>query len=373
MTLSKRVMIVMIIAILTLIVLFSAIDGWNYVTKNEFCEKCHGIEFEKYNTPGDSMDFAHNDYGISCSQCHEAAGTAGMLEFKKEIALMLIYDVAGIDAPPEEDEVVIIENRFRCLKCHSDYISLTSRRVINPHSEVGDCNSCHKGHERGISEQTCGKCHTKAIASLEFEGGKHAKKGCSFCHPQHGYVPKCQDCHGLYHPAGFEECAQCHTNAHAPRNLEFSSNISKEECTLCHFSIIRSTFEAQPTKHVGIECVLCHPKHGQIPVCTSCHTGHDETMKAEECTHCHLQGHVPSQVDYPPDTPASLCGGCHEENARHLKENITGHSDKNCAYCHPRHGQIPECTACHGSKHGMSSGCTTCHMEAHNLGFPKIV
>ena len=84
MTVSKRVMIVMVIAILTLIVLFSAIDGWNYVTENEFCEICHEIEFEKYNTPGDSMDFAHNENGISCSQCHEAAGTAGMLEFKKK-------------------------------------------------------------------------------------------------------------------------------------------------------------------------------------------------------------------------------------------------------------------------------------------------
>lgn len=362
----------MVIGILTLIVFYSSIDGWNYVTKTEFCEICHGIEYEKYITPGDSLDFLHNEADITCTQCHEASGSTGKLVFKKELFLMLIYDITGLDAPPAPEEEVHLENRKRCLKCHSDFIQRTARRLINPHEEVTICTSCHKGHERGMSEQTCGECHTKPMESLTFEGGKHSKRGCSFCHPQHGYKPKCQDCHGLYHPSGFEECTQCHTDAHAPQSLEFSANITREECTLCHSPVIQTTFIAHPTKHAELDCVLCHPKHGQALECISCHAAHDETMTPEDCEHCHINGHVPNEVNYPANTPASLCGGCHEENARHLKENITGHSDKNCAYCHPQHGQIPSCTTCHGSKHGMSSGCTTCHMTAHNLGFPEI-
>lgn len=361
----------MVVAIMGLIVAYSAVDGWNYVVKTEFCKICHGVEFEKYETPGDSLDYAHNEHGISCTQCHEGADGIGKLVFKKELGVMLVYDVVGLEAPPEPEEKVNLENRLRCLKCHSDYISLTSRRVINPHEDVTDCSSCHKGHERGMSEKTCGECHVKPMESLDENGGRHAKKGCSFCHLQHGFKPKCTDCHGLYHPAGFEDCSQCHVDAHAPRDIEFSTVISRDECTMCHSPVIKTTFEANPTKHATLDCVLCHPIHGQALDCTNCHAGHDEFMSSEDCGKCHIQGHVPTQVNYPADTPATLCAGCHEENARHLEENITGHSDKNCAYCHPQHKQIPSCTTCHGSKHGMSSGCTTCHNEAHNLGFPE--
>lgn len=369
MTLSKRVLVVMVIAILTFIVFYSSIDGWNYITKNEFCGICHEAEFEKYSTPGNSLDFVHYDHGISCIQCHEQAKTAGMLKFRKEIARMLIYDASGIHAPPEEEEVVKLENRFRCLKCHSDFVSRTARRVINPHENVEYCTACHKGHERGMLERNCRECHSKAPESLE--GGDHSKKGCSFCHVQHGYTLTCQDCHGLYHPAGFEDCRQCHINAHTPLNLELPSNITQEECTLCHPPAMRTAFEIRPTRHAQIECELCHPKHGQIPECTACHTGHGKTMTAIDCVQCHRQGHVPTSIDYAADTPSTLCGGCHKENARHLKENITRHSNKHCAYCHPQHGQIPECTACHGSKHSMAAGCITCHDEAHNLGFRR--
>lgn len=372
MALSNRIVVFILIAIMGLIVIFSATEGWNFVTKTEFCEMCHGIEYEKFITPGDSLDYVHNEHGITCTQCHEPAGSIGTLVFKKEIGKMLIYDVTGLDAPPAPEEIVKLENMLRCIKCHEDYISRTSRRMINPHEDVEDCNSCHKGHERGMSEQTCGECHVKPIQSLNLEGGKHSKKGCAFCHPQHGYKPKCTDCHGVYHPSGFEDCSLCHVDAHAPRDIEFSSVISENECAKCHAPVIQTTFETQPTKHAELDCTLCHPVHGDWLECTSCHVGHDDTMTQQDCEHCHIQGHIPTQVDYPTDTPSTLCGGCHEENARHLKENITGHSNKNCAYCHPQHGQIPSCTTCHGSKHGMSSGCTTCHQSAHNLGFPTV-
>jgi len=46
---------------------------------------------------------------------------------------------------------------------------------------------------------------------------------CAFCHQEkHKMVPKCQDCHGMPHPAGimakFPVCGECHKIAHDLNN-----------------------------------------------------------------------------------------------------------------------------------------------------------
>ncbi|HIH44193.1 MAG TPA: hypothetical protein HA257_03675 [Candidatus Methanoperedenaceae archaeon] len=371
MTLSKRVIIIMVIAILSVVTLMSTKIGWDYVTTTEFCEICHEVEFEAYNTPGDSLDYAHNTHSVTCTAYHEGAGSGGALEFKERIGIMLLLDVTGGSAPPQPEEEVRLENKKRCLKCHQDFQLKTSGLLLNPHENVKDCASCHVGHKRGLSEQVCSKCHSQPAESLKTEGGRHSKRGCAFCHPTHGYLPKCTDCHGLYHPGGFEACNSCHTNAHAPKKVEFGGSVNKTQCILCHGTVVQTTFGTQPTKHAKVECTQCHPVHGQTQSCVNCHEKHTPTMAETECSKCHQIGHVPTRVSYPSDTSKDLCAGCHPTEASQLASSKSAHADKTCAYCHRQHAQIPSCTACHGTMHGLSSGCATCHTSAHDLKFPQ--
>ena len=71
--------------------------------------------------------------------------------------------------------------------------------------------------------ETCYACHTEVKALKE--GSKHAKLACAFCHKEkHKTVPKCQDCHGVPHPAGmmvkFGKCGECHGIAHDINNFQ---------------------------------------------------------------------------------------------------------------------------------------------------------
>ncbi|WP_369412347.1 hypothetical protein [Geotalea toluenoxydans] len=65
----------------------------------------------------------------------------------------------------------------------------------------------------------CASCHKKAYDLLMASTAKHKSVLCVTCHQsKHKMVPKCQDCHGLPHPAGmmakFPKCSQCHNIAH---------------------------------------------------------------------------------------------------------------------------------------------------------------
>lgn len=104
-----------------------------------------------------------------------------------------------------------------CLQCHK------------PHSSdmvKTDCKNCHKPHmpkavtyASDIPSKNCGACHRKAFDLLSASSAKHKNFACAFCHQEkHKMIPKCQDCHGLKHPAGimakFPKCGECHNIAH---------------------------------------------------------------------------------------------------------------------------------------------------------------
>lgn len=344
-------------------------SGMHYIEDTKFCKFCHEAEYVLYNEPGDSLDYAHKTHEVSCSDCHKGPGSEGDLAFKGDIGIMLLFDITGTAPPPQPEDEVILENKERCLKCHEDYQTLLTGRAINPHIGVENCAACHSGHERGMSEDVCAECHATPVTNLEEIGGKHSKKGCDFCHPQHGFVPQCSDCHGLFHSGEFTECTECHTDAHAPNDIEFkTTDVENDMCGVCH-SEPQQTFEVYPTKHSNLDCSMCHSKHGAIPKCTNCHQPHDDTMTADDCENCHDSAHQPTKVIYPPSTPTSLCESCHSEATHTMEESATKHSELPCAQCHTQHAQIPTCSSCHATPHGPAlTDCgETCHISAHSV------
>ncbi|MDO9518179.1 MAG: cytochrome c3 family protein [Methanosarcinaceae archaeon] len=368
---ARKLIIIIFMGMFFLTALASWQSGMHYIEDTRFCKFCHEAEYNLYNEPGDSIDYAHNTHGVSCSDCHKKTGAQGEMDlsFNSHVGLMLIFDIAGTSPPPNPDDRIFLESKERCLKCHEDYQTLMIGRIINPHESVDDCAACHSGHERGMSEDVCAECHIGPVTSLHEIGGKHSKKGCDFCHPQHGFVPQCSDCHGLHHSAEFTNCTDCHTNAHAPGDIEFkTTDVENDVCGVCH-SEPQQTFEVYPTKHADLECSMCHSKHGSIPKCTNCHQAHDDTMTADDCEHCHDSAHRPTKVIYPVSTPTSLCEGCHSNATHTMEESETKHSELPCAQCHPQHAQIPTCPSCHATPHGPAlTDCgVTCHISAHSV------
>lgn len=377
----KKLIAIVIMGMFILTSLAIGNAGLEWVTENEFCKICHGSEFNLYTTPGISLDYVHQTQDVTCSGCHEGADTSGDLRFKYDLGVMLVYDVLGSHPAPVPEDEVDIENKYRCLKCHPDYKELMEGRLINPHEDVESCAVCHRGHERGVGDEACSQCHTKSYNTLYKEGGKHSNKGCDFCHPQHGYIPLCQACHGMYHDTSgeFDQCSRCHINSHSPRIIEFEVGAgataengsiaeNKNVCAKCH-SDQQTTFEMNPTKHAKLECVMCHPNHGETQQCTNCHESHDAIMKDDDCNSCHTTGHVPTSVNYPVTTSNELCASCHGVVAKSMTASATKHTSLACAKCHPKHGQIPTCSSCHKTPHGPAlTDCgVSCHLSAHDV------
>ena len=234
--------------------------------------------------------------------------------------------------------------------------------------QLSDDEFDHLDDEIEAVLNVCVECHPKPVNAIKKSGGLHAEKNCNFCHVQHGYIPTCSDCHGSFHGNTITNCAQCHTNAHAPKDITFSTEAGKYSCSLCHVDEI-TVLNVNPTKHSELDCSSCHTKHGLIPECTNCHSPHDDTMKADDCGDCHQTGHIPTRIIYPATTPKSMCSGCHADAINMIDDSGTKHSNLLCSQCHPQHGQIPACSSCHATPHGpaMTDCGVTCHLSGHDV------
>ena len=132
-------------------------------------------------------------------------------------------------------------HRIECRECHETFHGF--RRGLRYEDVLPTCTSCHDT-PHGESEQmvACTSCHAvphAPLASLELktlepfcaschadagsriDSGRvdHAQLKCVLCHSdRHGYVPTCQECHGIPHSQeiteGFTGCLDCHGNPH---------------------------------------------------------------------------------------------------------------------------------------------------------------
>jgi len=80
----------------------------------------------------------------------------------------------------------------------------------------------------------CAACHKKAFDLLAASSAKHKTVLCVTCHQsKHKMIPKCQDCHGIPHPASmmakFPKCSLCHSIAHDLNH--WSAATTPEEAT----------------------------------------------------------------------------------------------------------------------------------------------
>jgi len=121
----------------------------------------------------------------------------------------------------------------KCSSCHS-----------KKHGRIPDCSECHKNHSPLLtlntsdclachpvhspleiqyplsqSKELCLGCHEKPYQDLKEKQTKHSTLTCAKCHPKHGQLMACQDCHGNnVHDARIhrqhQDCGECHSIAH---------------------------------------------------------------------------------------------------------------------------------------------------------------
>jgi len=110
-----------------------------------------------------------------------------------------------------------------CLDCHGPHL---------PTQEYGDCLECHAPHSASTIRQysenvpnvACSTCHEDVYALLQANVTRHSAMQCATCHPTHGQIQGCRDCHGEPHGdvlhQRFIDCLECHIDPHnLPVNL----------------------------------------------------------------------------------------------------------------------------------------------------------
>ncbi len=123
-----------------------------------------------------------------------------------------------------------------CAKCHVKHGKIPSCFKCHDHKghrknlKGSDCLRCHTDPHNPLNvtfsptdpKSICGGCHTKEYKTLVASNTRHSKLTCTFCHPHHGELPKCQRCHGVPHGKDMlkkfgDKCGACHGTAHDVR------------------------------------------------------------------------------------------------------------------------------------------------------------
>ena len=223
----------------------------------------------------------------------------------------------------------------------------------------------------------CAQCHTGVFAKIQKDGKRH-QLNCQDCHLEfHNYnpvknnykeiMPKCSQCHIEPHGPKFPNCTSCHIIPHTPLNIPLN-DLLISECGNCHTGP-SGELNKFPSAHTEQGCTACHHSHGQIPSCMECHDPHVDNQPDAACLSCHPV-HRPLEITYTAGTEKT-CGTCHEGVYSTWTASPSKHSGVACADCHEKHGQIPECSKCHGQPHDARMlakfpRCLDCHMDAHN-------
>lgn len=230
------------------------------------CARCHVSEFSKLKNNGAK----HN--GVLCMECHEIFHAYNPL--KNNYAAIMPKCSQCHDAPHGSDPAVM-----KCLTCHQDphqplvsipdpanlegqcricHASIAALLTDNPsmhteqdcsschsekHGRIPQCSECHESHSPKVqlttadclgchpvhtplqisypiteSKDVCGGCHTVPYEQLAAKQTKHSALTCAKCHPKHGLIPPCQECHGEPHGDAihkkYPKCGTCHNIAH---------------------------------------------------------------------------------------------------------------------------------------------------------------
>lgn len=285
---KKAIIFALIAFVIAFITSMMAVD---YISEPATCTGCH--EITNHNS---SFYDVHTTSQINCIDCHSGKGVQAYVEARTELLnAVLLKSSASFFNQNISASFNHANVQANCTKCHA--------RVNSPyfnHSAAANCTRCH--NISGLQELS-GEGFWKKMGA-----GGHRNKTCEDCHTTGFQIPACTQCHTTHiEGANWNNraCLACHNSPHIPvLNGVFEKGIPKVNCGACHKDVY-DNLEFYNSRHNQLgSCVNCHPAHGEIKKCFSCHTlDHRSHPFAGEncagchgkasCKDCHRQGHAP--------------------------------------------------------------------------------
>ncbi|MCK4937724.1 MAG: hypothetical protein KAR85_03860 [Methanosarcinales archaeon] len=290
---------------------------------DETCGECHIKAFTSISQEGGGHDkgciFCHIQHGVKlkCTDCHELIHGIQLQDCKDchdEHAPMGITISLDLESscslchPKQIEEFSDHPSRhgdMKCGYCHQTHGQIEACTNCHaPHSKgliYNDCLNCHPAHmpldinysRISVPLEQCAICHEGAGTALEQSNTEHTSLECAYCHPVHKQIPECMDCHTPHDSdMTISDCQGCHP-AHDPAVINIPLDITRNDCAICH-EAIDTELRLSNTKHDDLNCIYCHPKHGYLPPCESCHgLPHKKEIHDlyTECTKCHIVVH----------------------------------------------------------------------------------
>ncbi|WP_297058928.1 cytochrome c3 family protein [Thermosulfurimonas sp.] len=181
------------------------------------CNRCHGYPHGKKVTQ--CLSCHRNPHSPRTIKLADVSGKCGLCH-KKETAWLQNHESAHQDVGCEGCHSERHGRIPSCFECHEQ------GHVKG--QTVKDCLKCHNPHMplnikpfKGlmVQNQVCGSCHKVEFEKLSTTAAKHGKLACTFCHPKHGFKPRCEGCHGKPHSPAlhkrFPRCLKCHLDPHS--------------------------------------------------------------------------------------------------------------------------------------------------------------
>jgi nitrate/TMAO reductase-like tetraheme cytochrome c subunit len=353
----------------------------------KFCTSCHEM------VPYYNAWAVGPHKGISCVECHVAAGAVNHVTHKVSAAKEVWIHFSGVPRFPRSTVKV---PDSRCLTCHAGIMSTTGPKFSHKqHADAGKCVECHSdaGHkvtlaslaEAGILKagvETSGPAVVARAASRTDATALpvHPTVSCAKCHDLTQVA--CSTCHQPPHEQR-GECATCHQ----PGDTWSFSHPSSQECATCHDA---------PAKHFGPACASCHSPgvafaattfaHASTD-CASCHKPPTPHNSKVACSSCHKKAGTSWAFSHP---GSSSCASCHRAPSGHygssctrchttgvpFKQAVYRHVSSACSSCHRApsgHVRSVSCATCHrkpgtswAASHPASRSCSSCHKPPAN-------
>ena len=220
-----------------------------------------------------------NISGQECGECHIEASGYMSLESGRHADLKCVY------CHPKHTHIEA------CINCHGPH---------STHLTCENCLACHPAHSpqeidypENVPNENCAICHEGINTVLELSSTKHSTLLCTNCHSIHEEIPECNSCHTPHtQDMTSNDCMECH-QAHDPVVMELPADTQDGVCAVCHI-VTNSTLHESGTEHQELGCIYCHPEHGYLPSCESCHgLPHLKAIHEDypECIQCHIVSH----------------------------------------------------------------------------------
>lgn len=355
------------------------------------CKACHGKHDILPSTSTLSKTYKMN-IPVLCGKCHKEGSPVSNLYNITEKNILENYS-EGIHGVALLKKGLVVT--ATCNDCHGNHMILPSTSPNSTVSSAKIASTCMKCH---VKIETV---HKKVIKNELWEKKPGAIPACSGCHPPHKVTIETSEV-----SLNNKLCLGCHDK----KGIYGTVNDKKVSITVSQSDFANST-------HNNIACVKCHsdvditlPRPCQTSKkvdCSNCHTavadiyytsGHGKAYMARKkdapfCTDCHGTHDIRTRYDdtsptYRASIP-SLCGKCHKENGKAVKntalKEVNAFTDYSssvhgkgliekgllvsavCTDCHTTHDILKESdTASSVNPQNISLTCSKCHKSIYD-------